>query len=395
MLDRNILIEQLTRAEILKDYLEYQKPMSKACQEFHAFTMIHVISSILCRSFKIVQGTDDIFANFMMAILAPSSRYKKSSSAGQYNKWLEWLELGQNYLGEIGSTEGLFDFLQRYDGIGYLFYDELGTLFAQGSKNYASGLIEYLMKLYSCDHVRQTFKQNSYYVPKPFLNLIGASQFESLKRYIKEEDLYTGILPRFMVVFSEYVREHIPRRPKPNAELQQRILNKLIKIKAICESQNETELILSDEAGETFDEWSFRNDARSEIADVRIQKMYERLEATVFKLCIVLQAAFGRISNTTIEKDVMENAIELADFTAEGYKIVVLEKIQFSKTGQKIEKLKELLLKWKTAPRFQLFQFTKFDKIEIEKIMEMFVESGLCREEAGARGGKVWILNEN
>jgi hypothetical protein len=136
------------------------------------------------------------------------------------------------------------------------FYSELGLLLAQTSgKKYMGETLELVNDLYDCpDYYYKRLASGPQKAEKVCFNLVGASQLDSLTKYVKESDLLSGFLPRFAVVFSDELQPHIVRRPPPNPHLQGKILKSLNEIRLACKTPEVMEL--TTEAWKTFEVWA-------------------------------------------------------------------------------------------------------------------------------------------
>ena len=73
--------------DLLLAWLDYTEPFSESPREFHLFTAIFTISSLVGRNRYIVQGEDIIYPNQYCLIVAPSSLFKKTSATGIFKKF--------------------------------------------------------------------------------------------------------------------------------------------------------------------------------------------------------------------------------------------------------------------------------------------------------------------
>ena len=227
-------IRTLTPAPILREYVEMMEPISESPLEFHAFTMIHIISCIMGRNFYIKQGKDRIFPNLYSLVVAPSSEYHKTSAVSMLNNYLTKVGWTEHYLGKIGSPEGLLRKLGKApcNGTGHLYYSEFGQLLSSLGKGYMSDTMDIINDLYDCpDEWKKSLVKKEYKVMNGYLSILGATQFESLSRNIKEDQLLTGFLPRFFICYSKNLGPPIIWRDGEDSTLDAGIIAKLIEIR--------------------------------------------------------------------------------------------------------------------------------------------------------------------
>ena len=94
--------------------------------------------------------------------------------------------LEHDYLGYIGSPEGLFDAISNENGTGgtgFIEYSEFGMLLASTNKKYSVDLIEILNNLYDCPRRRsRRLKGQSYTANDIFICILAATQLNSLTK---------------------------------------------------------------------------------------------------------------------------------------------------------------------------------------------------------------------
>ena len=218
--------------EAIQRYMDYTGKFSESPPIFHLATYFQTIACVVGRNRYIVQGEDTIYPNLYTLVVAPSSLHKKTSSISLLKKWLNRLSLMHHFMGQIGSAEGLFGALKENSGSAISFYSEAGLLLAQVStKKWMGDVLEMLNDLYDCpEHYRKRLVSGAQEASNVCLNLIGASQLDSLTKHVRESDLLSGFLPRFAVVFDDKLQPHMVRRPLPDMRLQNAAIVKHVRI---------------------------------------------------------------------------------------------------------------------------------------------------------------------
>jgi hypothetical protein len=154
------------------------------------------------------------------------------------------------YPDDITLEQLLVKMQDKPDGLFAL--SELGAFLARMESGYGSGLKEMLTSLFDgkADYLRETKTSGSFLVKNPAPSLIGASTFQWLQAHLKDGDLLSGFLGRFLyVVRRSYPTIDIPFQ-KP-FQLDEKIWKPCF--------QDITELSLnlelSQEAEESFSLW--------------------------------------------------------------------------------------------------------------------------------------------
>ena len=230
--------------EAIQRYMTYTRKFSESPPAFHLATYFQTIACLVGRNRYIVQGEDLYYPNLYSLVVAPSSLHKKSSAIKLLQKWLNRLQAMKNYMGQIGSPEGLFAALQENGGSAVSFYSEAGQLLAQASsRKWMGDILEMLNDLYDCpDHYRKRLTSGAKEAKNVCFNLIGASQLDSLTKHVRESDLLSGFLPRFAVVFDDKLQPHLVRRPAPDIKLQNKIVSHLNEIRKACQEPKQMDL---------------------------------------------------------------------------------------------------------------------------------------------------------
>lgn len=377
---------------LFSEYLKYTAPFSESPPVFHVFTLGHTISSLIGRGRHIQQGEDTIYPNLYTIIMAPSSLYKKSSSSGLYVKQLGRLDyLKGHYIGHIGSPEGLFKGLQENHGTGFIYYSEFGSLLAASNKKWMVDIIDILNDLYDCpNYYSKRLQSGQLAINNCFLNILGASQLESMTAHIKEGTLLSGFLPRFAVVYSEELKPHLVRRPPPDLKKQNSITKALNQIRQA--SQEPQQMILSPEAWGAFEKWAMKRHQEALVAPPPIQPIYGRLETHALKFAIIISLGI-QPSSLEINDIVISYAVEWADFILNSYRRLVLEELTFNMDDRKLKKVSDLIKGAGSISYRDIISTVRLKPRDLKEILETIRAMGKIREGKGPKGGRIyeWI----
>jgi hypothetical protein len=408
-------LAKLIYAPIAKNYVDMMTEISESPSEFHIFVLTHTISSILGRNFYIRQGTTTIFPNLYSLIVAPSSEYRKTTATNQYQKLLNRVDWKRHWIGAIGSSEGILKALGENGGTGWLYYSEFGEFLASAKKGFMSDMVEILNDYFDCPgHREKRLKTERYEINDICLNILGATQLESLTRHLDESMLLTGFLPRFFVCYSTNLRKPIIWRDPVDEAMDTQVIDDLRKIRDHVEpierakrkdiglffdtsdpiAESPVELKVEQDAKALFEDVSRRRRQIQATEPNTISTMMGRVETLVFKLCIIIHMANLKLDNSSIDEATMSKAIELTEFHLKSYSKLVEEDLKFTKFGKKCKKAEDLLRKKKRVPKREFMQYLNMKGTEIDQILNYLVETGMADEEEGRRGGKVLILRE-
>jgi len=374
--------------------MDYTRKFSESPPAFHLATFFQTIACIVGRNRYIIQGEDNIHMNLFTLVIAPSSLHKKSSSIGLLKKWLIRLQMMKQYMGQIGSPEGLFGALQENGGSATAYYSEAGLLLAQAaSKKWMGDILEMLCDLYDCpDYYRKRLASSGMgggirEAKNTCLNLIGASQLDSLTKHVKESDLLSGFLPRFAVVFEDNLQPHMVRRPLPDTKLQNKILSHFNEIRKACKEPQPMDL--NRNAWEYFESWGNDKHTQAILAPPQIQPMYGRLEAHALKHAMNIHVS-RYPQETEIDTTSTMAACDYANYILNSYRRLVTEELTFTVNERKLKRVADLIKNTTEISNRNLLIDTRYTKRDLNEITQTLVEMQYIQAFKGTKGGEWW-----
>jgi hypothetical protein len=369
--------------------MSYTRKFSESPPVFHLATYFQTLACLVGRNRYLIQGEDTIFPNLYTLVVAPSSLFKKTSSINLLKKWLARLHGMKGFIGQIGSPEGLFSALQENGGSAISFYSEAGLLLAQvTSKKWMGDVLELLNDLYDCpDYYRKRFSSGPQTANDVCMNVIGASQLDSLTRHVRESDLLSGFLPRFAVIFSDELQPHMVRRPAPDKNLQNKILSHFNTIRKACEQAHPMEL--NESAWEYFENWGNDKHVQAIVAPPQIQPMYGRMEAHALKFAQLIHLS-RYPEEIEIDTTSIMAACDYANTILESYRRLVMEELTFTVNEQKLKRVSNLIKDKGEVPHREVVIGTRYNKRELDTLLQTLVEMERIKAITGPKGGKTW-----
>jgi hypothetical protein len=393
-------------APVISTYNNMMNEVSESPTVYHTTTIIHTISAIMGRHFNIKQGSDTIYPNLYSIIVAPSSEYKKTSSIKQFQSMLTDIDWLQYFVGSMGSPSGLLDHLtdDRYKtATAYLYYSEFGEMLQSMKQTYMAGGQDILNDLFDCPEVyAKKFKKEPYYVKKPCVSIMAATQLASLELCINELVLLSGLLPRFFMCFSLDLKEPIIWRENIDEEKKAQVAGFLLNLRNFIESREESNpetcsisLSLTEDARNKFIHWGNIN--RNFIKDKpdHIKTMLGRIETLALKLSLIFHTAQGRWETDIIELDTIECAIEWAEFHRNSYINLVGSRLSFNKFSKCINKVIEMLDIKPLLTASELSRALHIYVHEVKNIMLTLEGQGIVSKEESEHGGTTYTKVNN
>lgn len=376
--------------ELISSYLQYTREFSESPPKFHMFTLFATVASIVGRGRYIVQGEDIIYPNLYLLVVALCSLYKKTSAISLLKKWLARLQcLGDRFIGQIGSPEGLFGAFKDNGGLAVAFYSELGLLLSQtAGKKYMGETLELVNDLYDCpDYYYKRLASGPQKAEKVCFNLVGASQLDSLTKYVRESDLLSGFLPRFAVVFSDDLQPHIVRRPPPNPNLQAKILKGLNAVRLASKSPEAMEL--TPQAWKSFEAWAIEHHKDALVAPPQLKPMYGRLESHALKFSTIISLTRDPESLDIDQVSTLAGC-SCTDFVLNGYRRLVMEELTFTADERKLKRVSDVFKTKGRASRRDLTIATRMKEKDLNDCIKTLTTMGRIKYDKGPKGEDRW-----
>lgn len=195
---------------------------------------------------------------------------------------------------------------------GLFVFSELGEFLQKLEKSYSQGFKEMLTDMYDCpdQYIRETKTSGKSFIEHPAPSMIGASTLSWLQKHLKNEDILSGFLARFLC---SIVRE--PRTPiaiPESFKLDPSWIGFFENLESI-----KLEFAMSKEARELYCRWfeQHRKDAREQ--DVFLHSFLGRLETQVHKFAMIFQCvdiALGEYEGNEISAKNYEYAINFVEY---------------------------------------------------------------------------------
>jgi hypothetical protein len=210
-----------------------------------------IVGIILGRKVWFPFGAQNIFPNFYMTLIAPSSVFRKSTALSIASRVIRTIDY-QKILPAEFSQERLIDLLSVTPSGAFIFY-EFKTLLGLLEKDYMQGTKAFLTELYDNpeEYMRKT-RASEIQIKQPNISIISATTMNWFTETIKQGDIEGGFLNRFIFVPAQTKEKSMPIPPK----LDEKKLFKLTVILKEREAYFKDKVFsLSPEAEETYINW--------------------------------------------------------------------------------------------------------------------------------------------
>jgi hypothetical protein len=192
----------------ISQYIEYASLQTDAALEYHEATALSVIATVTAGvRCQLAPWPEGLPCNLYLLLAGPSTRSRKSTARRIGNALLDAVHPGA-VLADRFTGEGAINMLAARSGAPATWMpDEFGMTIAEmGSRDFMAVLEQLLLQLYSGDDYTYVTKGDGTTVVRDVaLNILGAATPESLALAGSSTAVLGGLMPRFGVVYPEYV----------------------------------------------------------------------------------------------------------------------------------------------------------------------------------------------
>jgi hypothetical protein len=311
-----------------------------------------------------------------------------------------------------GSMEGILDELSTRPGKPSVFYrDEVTGFFSSvAKKDYQAGMTEFFTQMYDVPHFfTRRVKKGPVSIEEPVFIFFGGGIKEKLFNIADDSYVYSGFLPRFLIVSGETDLTALRRTGPPSMEAmeqKQAIYSKftdLYKLYAVpgdveilgqdSSVRTKVEAVLTNEAWELYGDIEYRlveiaaNSARADVA----LPTFERLSRSMLKMAVLISAARQKPDNNYLQvtpEDILHACKHVQEWG--NYSIEVISNIGRTVLIRVLEKVLHTIERNPGITRGQVMRLTNLSKREMTEIEETLEERGQIRVGKAARGGKAY-----
>ena len=199
-----ILVEfgEETDDTFIHRYVEWATEATDTAPEMHELAAAIVLSSVLADKIQLDVQFGAIVPNLWGMILGESTISRKTTSLNMATSIIH--EVDEDiFLASDGSVEGLLTALSHRSGRSSLFFrDEVSGFFNSiNKKDYLSGMPELFASLYDVPKVtKRILRKEEIRIERPVFVFLGGGIRNRVYDALDEDYIYSGFLPRFLVV---------------------------------------------------------------------------------------------------------------------------------------------------------------------------------------------------
>ncbi|MEW6557737.1 MAG: DUF3987 domain-containing protein [Elusimicrobiota bacterium] len=358
----------------LDRYRKYAFSITDAPDVFSEFLSIATAGIIIGRARFLQFGNNELYPNFWMLILAPSSFYHKSTALNISAKCIYVVKPLYIYPTEF-SHEKILEVIQA-NPQGVFYYYEFKTLMGILSKDYMQGTKAFLTEMFDNPDMysRQT-KGGNICIENPCVSMLSATTSDWFVNSIKSGDLEGGFLGRFLYVNSNSKLRNDAIPSRPNKEMRIGVYSALTELMEKLVDQK-AEMYLSQGALKSYKIWYTKFVTRVDKIPFVFRPLFARLNIYCLKIAMVLETC--ETLKLEISEETMKESCRLTDFLYHLTMQLCETDIAFSKSESNEKKLLKILnsstLQPKEMNRTQLLRASHMSSFEFNSTVQTLVD---------------------
>ncbi len=370
VLEHQSIYNLIPPKSFLYDFIDCSNKITDAPDIFEYAAALIAISTIMQKNVYLKWAGGKLYPN-IYALLIMKSGGRKSTVAGIVKKILEKFdgEEGASLIYPNDITPEAFYSLAQNQPYGTFFHTEFGGFLKALDRNYNKGMKEFLTDIFDGFSQKKLIKGPNgtgqlFKINDPAVNIFSASTVSWIAENLKEADLKSGFMQRFIIFYAQQDKKEIAL---PIAsELPTGLI---IKLKELIEIKGEIKL--SQEAKERYEEFYY---GESEIKK-RQSEIYGSYHTRLYTIVIKVAMIYCVMrKDTTIIKEDIDYAIELK-LILEKYLYAVYDKLIKDRNKEIMDKILNIISdNGGIIERSKLLRYTHMLKRDFDNFIDTLIE---------------------
>ena len=253
---------------------------------------------------------------------------------------------------------------------------------------YMRGTKEWLTDIFDCpSKVRKILKGKTYEIENPCISILSASTVDWLNTKLRDHDILSGFLARFLYVVPTVERSKtlpIPPRAKP-AE-QQALIRQLQDIARV-----EGCATLAPQAEDLYVQWynDQHNGSNSDFSDECMAPFASRLEAYMLKLALILQVCEDRTLEIQLHN--MSIAYHLVEMLSANIRNLLETELVFTEEARDVQRVRKIIRAFPGIARSDLLRKFKNGRNRLNEAIGNLEQQNELRVDSKARPIRYWL----
>lgn len=384
-------------------YVDWVKSCTDSPEQYHVAVGLSILSSLLCPHIRLEASFGEFRPNLWFIILAGTTITRKTTAMRIGMSLLKAVD-PDPILTTSGTAEGIISALSDRDGQSSVFYrDEISGLIEEMTKkDYMSGMMESLTKLYDGEEEKRTLRKQTIHVKDPNLLIMSGGIKSRMIELLNIKHVNSGFLPRFLIVCGWSGIEDMEPIGPPSSQttdVREGLITYLEGLKERFSRKNgesTTRSILAVTGGRpkmhkmraTPEAWDRMRKLEVDVRDLGLASdnpdvfgpIYERMMNNVIKVGILLAAdrAYRFESELVLELEDLVHAISFADVWMESvFEIAHGIDEKPSEEEVRLQKIEKAIIKSPNGlSRSELMQRFRLMKRQMDDIEATLIQRG-------------------
>lgn len=400
-----------TTGTFIDKYRRFGEVATDAVPQFHDIAGFILLSGLLAGNLKLSTSYGTMIPNIWGLIIGESTLTRKTTAGEMAIRLLHEID-SSAILATDGTVEGLLTRLADRPGRVSLFYrDELTGFFDSiNRKDYLAGMPETLTQLYDVPPVyTRTLRKETITINDPVFVFFGSGIKDRLYEILNDEYVYSGFLPRFLIISGETdmrrLRRTGPATPKSSG-MRNEILKDLTAMHDLyCQEaiikvagqeiqrSVDTEVELTSEAWERYGniEMTMVEAAHgSPLAGLALPT-FERLSRSCLKMSMLLAASRQEPQEAKIEvteQDVVNAAGYIQEWGQ--YSIDIIQNVGKGKSIRQLDKVRRLIQRTPGMHRSNILRMFHLSARETDEVLRTLVDRGEIEIKKRGKAATLW-----
>lgn len=380
---------KLGARSFVEEYAAWAREATDACPQYHDLTAFILLSCLLAANVRLETSYGKLRPNLWGLILGDSTLTRKSTAMRMGMDIIDFID-SDILLATDGSAEGLLTGLQGRSGRTSMFFrDEVVGFFDSiRKKDYLAGMPQMLTQLYDGGTIARRLRKELISVSDPIFVFFGGGIKDQMYTSVDEQFVYSGFLPRFLIVSGETDLSQLRSTGPPTLEIiekRQKLYHKLdtlykeYGVATDVEILGEKAKMIQDvEATLTADAWKLYAEIEFRMVEAAtispnpplILPTFERLTRSLLKMAVLLAASRGNPEGgiEVDERDVRRAAKYIQEWG--NYTIEVLLNIGQTVAMRKLERVLHYIASRPGVTRSAVMRALNLSKREMQEIEE-------------------------
>ncbi len=357
-----------------KNCIDYLEPLTDAPRDFKLMASIMTLSMVIGNKIYIQFGSQRIYPNLWLILIAPSSLYRKSTILHNCRSLVEKVNPEMILPNEI-TPEALLDTLQDRP-VGTFIWSEFAGALSSWERSYMMGTKEFLSDIFDCPSFYQRkLKSAEYTIKNPCVGIFTGTALSWFLSKIKDGDLRGGFLARFCYILPGEKNQFIAIPAAPDMVKANRLVKFLNGLKDINYRMDTSVIHRDYENWLREHEYELGKNPEHEL----LSGFYSRLAIYVLKFSMIYQIALQ--PNPVISKDALSYAIALVEGLKKNVKKLVIEDIVFDPRERDKRRILDLIKRNGGISHSECLQLSHMDRNNFKKMVDTLIEQESIRRE--------------